>query len=220
IANVWFFALGAGYVLVLQSDPGNLITALVDSLLPLVIGWLFLVVILVDETDNAFANIYSTAVSLQNLVRIGHRTLAVAVGVAAFILAVSVDLLGYENFLLLIGGVFVSLFGVLIADYFVTHRKHYDVARLEDRDGPYWYTAGINVAGILAWLAGFVIYAAAAQPPALVDHAAWIADVPHWVTRFGGTIPSFAVSFALYLALAALSRTQHAGPIAEGGAGV
>lgn len=205
IANTWFFALGAGYVLVLQSDPGNLITALVDSLLPLAIGWLFLVVILVDETDNAFANIYSTAVSLQNLVRVGHRTLAVAVGAAALVLAISVDLLGYENFLLLIGGVFVSLFGVLLADYFVVSGQHYDVEELHTRGGKYWYIAGVNIAGMMAWLAGFVVYTAAAQPPALVDHFSWIAEVPSKATYFGGTIPSFAVSFLLYIALAGLT---------------
>ena len=201
LANSWFFALGAGYVLVLQSDPGSLIGALVDSLLPLALGWLFLVVILVDETDNAFANIYSTAVSLQNLVRIGHRTLALAVGVAALVLAISVDLLGYENFLLLIGGVFVSLFGVLIADYFVASGQRYDTDALHVSGGRYWFWGGFNPAGLLAWLAGFVVYAAAAQPPALVDHASWIADVPEWVTKVGGTLPSFAVSFGLYLVL-------------------
>jgi NCS1 family nucleobase:cation symporter-1 len=221
IANVWFFALGAGYVLVLQSDPGNLITALVDSLLPLVIGWLFLVVILVDETDNAFANIYSSAVSLQNLVRVGHRTLAIVVGAAALTLAVSVDLLGYEDFLLLIGGVFVSLFGVLIADYFVMRGQRYDVDELHRRGGAYWYTGGVNLAGMAAWLAGFVVYTAAAQPPALVRHASWIADMPARFTDVGGTIPSFAVSFLLYLVLAkfvaGVSRGGRRPPVTDAG---
>jgi purine-cytosine permease-like protein len=188
-------------VLVLQSDPGSLIDALVDSLLPLALGWLFLFVILVDETDNAFANIYSSAVSLQNLVRLPERALAVAVGVAAFILAVSVDLLGYENFLLLIGGVFVSLFGVLLADYFIVNNGRYDAEGLYRRDGPYWYRGGVNPAGLLAWLAGFVVYTAAAQPPALVDHFSWISNVPDDVTTVGGTLPSFVVSLGLYLVL-------------------
>ncbi len=206
IGNIWFFALGAGYVLVLSSeqnpvDASNLIGALVDSLLPLAAGWAFLLVILADETDNAFANIYSTAVSLQNLVRVPHRVLAVIVGVAAFVLAVSVDLLGYENFLLLIGGVFVSLFGVLIADYFIGHKGAYDADELFVRGGRYWFWGGVNPAGMLAWLAGFVVYTAAAQPPALVDHFSWIANVPDDVTRIGGTLPSFVVSFVLYLAL-------------------
>lgn len=217
-ANIWFFGLGAGYVLVLQANPGTIIGALVDSLLPLTLGWLFLLVILADETDNAFANIYSTAVSAQNLVRVPHRVLALIVGAAAFVLAVSVDLLGYENFLLLIGGVFVSLFGVLLADYFVVHRGRYDTGALYARGGRYWYAGGVNVAGVLAWLAGFVVYTACAQPPALVEHFSWIAEVPSWMTEYGGTIPSFVVSVAAYLALRVLpffTRTGEA-PVVSG----
>jgi putative hydroxymethylpyrimidine transporter CytX len=200
-ANIWFFALGAGYVLVLNSDPGNIIGALVDSMLLLAAGWLFLLVILADETDNAFANVYSTAVSLQNLVNVPERVLAVGVGLAAFLLAVSVDLVGYENFLLLIGGVFVSLFGVLVADYFLARHQRYDARELYAVGGSYWYWNGINFAGLVAWLAGFVVYTACAQPPALVDHFGWIADVPAELTKVGGTMPSFVVSFVLYLVL-------------------
>lgn len=206
IGNIWFFALGAGYVLVLGSDAApvdasNVIPALVDSLLPLALGWMFLLVILADETDNAFANIYSTAVSLQNLVRLPQKVLALAVGIAAFVFAASFDLLGYEDFLLLIGGVFVSLFGVLIADYFFAHRSSYDAGELFVAGGRYWFWSGINPAGVLAWLAGFIVYTACAQPPYLTKHISWISDVPQTLTKFGGTLPSFAVSFALYLAL-------------------
>ncbi len=213
IANVWFFALGAGYVLVLSTeqnpvDAGSLIGALVDSLLPLTLGWLFLFVILVDETDNAFANIYSSAVSLQNLVRVPHRVLAVVVGAVAFVLAVSVDLLGYEDFLFLIGGVFVSLFGVLIADYFIAQHQHYETDDLYQRDGRYWFWGGVNPAGIVAWAVGFVVYTACAQPPALVRHFPWIGDVPASITKIGGTLPSFAVSLALYLMLHRLLMMQ------------
>jgi purine-cytosine permease-like protein len=158
-------------------------------------------VILADETDNAFADIYSAAVSLQNLVAVPQRVLAVLVGAAAFVLAVSVDLLGYENFLLLIGGVFVSLFGVLMADYFIASRQRYDARELYAEGGRYWYWNGVNIAGVGAWLAGFVVYTACAQPPALVDHFAWISDVPSDLTTIGGTIPSFAVSLVSYLVL-------------------
>lgn len=209
IANVWFFFLGAAYLLVLY-EPGvgfvgnDLIFTLVDTLIALTLGWVFLFVILVDEMDNAFANIYSTAVSLQNLVQIPQRVLAVAVGATAFIVAVSIDIAGYETFLLLIGGVFVSLFGVLVADYYVLRRARYDTGELYREGGAYWYFGGVNVAGILAWAAGFVTFAACGQPPFLLEHASWITNVPDWMTRVGGTVPSFVVSLGLYLALAEL----------------
>jgi putative hydroxymethylpyrimidine transporter CytX len=208
VANVWFFFLGFGYVLVLSANPGTVIGSLVDSLVPLALGWLFLIVILTDETDNAFANIYSAAVSIQNIVAVPRRLLAVIVGIAAFTLGVSVDLLGYENFLLLIGGVFVSLFGVLLADYFIANRGRYDGRELYAEGGRYWYWNGVNVAGVVAWLAGFIVYTACAQPPALVDHFTWISDVPDDLTQIGGTAPSFAVSLLLYLALIRLPMPQ------------
>jgi len=226
VANVWFFFLGAAYLLVLY-PPGtafagnDLIFTLVDSLLPLAAGWVFLFVVLADELDNAFANIYSTAVSLQNLVAIPQRVLAAAVGAAALVVAVSVDLAGYETFLLLIGGVFVSLFGVLVADYYLradVSRKdrssglstpaRYDTDALYVEGGRYWYIAGVNPAGILAWAAGFITYAACGQPPWLVEHASWITDVPDDITRLGGTIPSFMVSLMAYLAFTRLATTS------------
>ena len=204
VANVWFFALGAGYALVLTYDaanPNNLIAALVDTMLPLTLGWLFLFVILVDETDNAFANVYSTAVSAQNLLAIPRHVLVLAVGAASLLLAISVDLLGYETFLLLIGGVFVSLFGVMLADYYIVRGTRYDAQGLFQPNGPYWYTGGFNAAGLLAWLAGFSLYIVTAQPLWVWEHFEIVRDLPTELTRFGGTIPSFIVSLALYVAL-------------------
>jgi len=216
VANVWFFFLGAAYLLVLY-PPGtafagnDLIFRLVDSLLPLAAGWVFLAVILVDEMDNAFANIYSTAVSIQNLVPVSQRVLAAIVGACALVIAISIDLAGYETFLLLIGGVFVSLFGVLAADYFINRRGAYDLDDLYRRGGQYWYAAGFNPAGISAWALGFITYAACGQPPWLVEHVSWITDVPDGLTRFGGTIPSFAVSLGAYLLLSRLALSPARG---------
>ena len=56
------------YVQALQTDSRGFVDALVKMMLPLTLGWLALVVLLFGETDEAFANIYSTAVSVQNLV--------------------------------------------------------------------------------------------------------------------------------------------------------
>ncbi len=210
-ANVWFFFLGAAYLLALY-PPGttfqsnDLIFTLVDSLIALSLGWVFLFVILADEMDNAFANIYSTAVSIQNLVPITQRALAVVVGMTAFAVAVSVDLAGYETFLLLIGGIFVSLFGVLVADYYILHRARYDTDDLYRDGGRYWYAGGVNIVGVIAWAAGFITFAACGQPPFLLEHTSWITNVPDWMTKLGGTIPSFAVSLGMYLIITAASR--------------
>ena len=201
IANIWFFTLGMLYVQALQTDPGSFVDALVKMMLPLTAGWLALIVLLVGETDEAFANIYSTAVSIQNLApRLTHAVLAVIVGVLAIVLAISLDLVQYENFLLLIGGVFVPVFGIFIADYFAARRRRYDVPALYERSGRYWYAAGANPIGLAVWIAGFVIYSVAAQPPWLLEHADFVSWAPAWMTDIGGTIPAFVFSFVMYWA--------------------
>ena len=213
IANAWFFTLGMLYVQALETDPVGFVDALVTMLLPMALGWLALIVLLVGETDEAFANIYSTAVSIQNLAsKLKHWLLALAVGIVATIAAANLDLLGYETFLLLIGGVFVPVFGILLADYFVLRRREYEVDELYRSEGAYWYTAGLNPVAIAVWAAGFFVYAFAGQPPWLLEHLDFVSWVPDWATHIGGTIPAFAFSFLGYLAGARLFlyRTESA----------
>ncbi len=201
IANSWFFVLGLFYVQALQTDPGGFIDALVTMLLPLTAGWLALIVLLAGETDEAFANIYSTAVSIQNLLpRMRLALLVTAVGIVSMVAAISLDLIGYENFLLFIGGVFVPVFGVFIADYFVVRGRRYEIDELYRLSGSYWYGRGISPVGVGVWLAGFFLYVFAAQPPWLLEHLDFISWVPNWVTHIGGTIPAFLFSFVAYWA--------------------
>ncbi|MEX0785049.1 MAG: cytosine permease [Dehalococcoidia bacterium] len=218
IANIWFFALGMLYVQALQTDPGGFVDALVKMMLPLTAGWLALIVLLAGETDEAFANVYSTAVSIQNLApHVAHAVLAVIVGVIAIIAAASLDLIGYETFLFLIGGVFVSVFGILIADYFVLKRGRYDVDQLLQQGGTYWYDGGVAVAGFVAWVIGFLVYAHSAQPPWLLEHADFVSWVPAWATHIGGSIPGFVASFVVYLVAAQVYLSLRPGPLARPG---
>jgi putative hydroxymethylpyrimidine transporter CytX len=199
LANAWFFALGMFYVQALGTDPGGFVGALVQMMLPLTLGWLALVVLLFGETDEAFANIYSTSVSMQNFVPwLKQRSLALGVGAVAVVVAISIDLIQYENFLFLIGGIFVPVFGILLADYFVLRKRRYEVAQLYESSGPYWYTAGFSIVGITVWIAGFFLYACAAQPPWLLENFDFVSWVPAWVTHIGGTIPGLIFSFGAY----------------------
>lgn len=184
VANFWFYALGALFVLALQTND------LIPAILSVAGGWLALLLILVDETDNGFADIYSAAVSGQNLApRLRQWWLTVAAGLICFILAVTVPIAQYENFLLFIGSVFVPLFGVLTADYFLLRRRQYDVPELYRSSGRYWYRGGINPWAVLAWLLGVVGYQA--------------------ITRFlpwlGASVPTFLLSLLIYLVLGKFS---------------
>ncbi len=202
IANIWFFALGMLYVQALETTTVGFIDALVLMLIPLALGWLALLVLLVGESDEAFANIYSTAVSLQNFAPwLKAPVLALGVGVIAIIVAINLDMLGYETFLFLIGGVFVPVFGIFLADYFVLRRGRCDIDDFYTAGGRFWYISGFNLAAIGVWLGGFFVYAFAGQPPWLLENADFVSWVPTWWTHIGGTIPALTFSFFGYIAV-------------------
>ena len=125
IANVWFYLIG---VLLLLGTPGSDPfdpAGFVAALFAIPVGWLAMLILAVDETDEAFANIYSASVSVQNVFpRLSQRVLSVVIGLTCAGLALVVDLVSYENFLLLLGALFVPLFGVLFADYYLLRRGY------------------------------------------------------------------------------------------------
>ena len=101
------------------------------------------------ELDQSFANVYSTAVSTQNLRPLwDRRILAAVIATATTAGALWLNVADYENFLDLIGALFVPLSAVLIADYFVTSRGRWDLSAAA-RPRPLM---------LLPWAAGFVTY--------------------------------------------------------------
>ncbi|SFE93654.1 purine-cytosine permease family protein [Blastococcus tunisiensis] len=144
-ATIALFTLGA--LALVAYGRGGL--DVVDALLAVPLGLLAVLVLLVVEVDEAFANIYSTAVSAQNVVaRLDRRVLAVLVGVLATGLALMADLVAYEPFLFLIGAVFVPLLGVFVVAYWLLPRGRWDVSD----------TAPARPALLLAWATGFGAY--------------------------------------------------------------
>jgi purine-cytosine permease-like protein len=106
-------------------------------------------VLVTVELDEAFANVYSTAVSAQNIVaRADRRLLAVCVGAAATLLALTFDIAAYEPFLFLIGAIFVPLVGVFAVAYSLTPRGAWDTSD----------TAPARPLLLLPWFAGFLAY--------------------------------------------------------------
>ncbi|HET7719086.1 MAG TPA: cytosine permease, partial [Acidimicrobiales bacterium] len=117
-----FFVLGVLVVAGMGDD-------VLGSLLAIPAGGLALAILAVDEVDEAFANVYSTAVSAQNLApRADRRVLAVGVGIVSTVLGLLLTTTQYENFLYLLGSVFVPLFAVFIVDYYALRRRTWDVS--------------------------------------------------------------------------------------------
>jgi NCS1 family nucleobase:cation symporter-1 len=166
LANVWFMGLGAAYALA-GGGEGLLLSVLAAS------GGIALLLIVIDETDNTFADIHSAAVSTATLIRVPPARLALVFGALCTLIALVAPLARYESFLLLIGSVFAPLFGVLLADHFVVRRRG-------ERALP-----KLNPCGLAAWASGIVAYQ----------------TVSRLAPEVGATLPAFAVAAVVYIGL-------------------
>jgi NCS1 family nucleobase:cation symporter-1 len=198
VASAWLWSLGAVLFFTRDvTDPAALPVAVAAGGLA---ATLALFAVMVDETDEAFANVYSAAVSVQNVApRLPQRGLVVAVALVAIAGALAVDLLAYESFLLLLGSFFVPLFAVLLADWLVAGRGY----GRDDVFGAPDFRAGM----LATWVAGFALYQwlHPAGP-------SWWVDVVERTSPqalgVGATLPSFAVTLAAAFLVARLGRRR------------
>jgi nucleobase:cation symporter-1, NCS1 family len=216
VPQVWLYALGAVLALAgAEMDPVAPVAPLLTAIAALTAGWFALLVLLVVETDEAFADVYSAALSVQNwFPKAGHRRLITALCAGVLIVALAIPLTQYESFLLLIGAFFVPLLGVLAADYFVVNHQRYEVSELYDPRGLYGYRGGFNTEALLIWLLGIVLYIAIAGLPFGFGDIVgpWIGietlTLGGLLPEIGGTLPSFVVVFVLHAALGRRAARQ------------
>jgi putative hydroxymethylpyrimidine transporter CytX len=201
LAQTWFYLLGV--LLIVSKIAPNLAdtNAFIAAVIAVPIGVLVMAVLAIGELDKPFANVYSAAVSVQNgRPQIGQRRLSFIVGAICTALAVLIPLAQYQNFLLLIGAVFVPLFGVQAAHYAVVRRGY-------TNEDLYGSMPAVRALGCVCWLAGFLTYNW--LNPGTVT---WWVSATKWVFHttlrapFPGTaklpwlsasIASFVVAFAL-----------------------
>lgn len=142
-----YYALGVFAVGHLGGDLSG--TNLLGALMALPAGILAVGLLLFDELDDAFADVYSTTVSVHNLApNIDRRVIAIAVGIVATLLAGFVGFDQYQSFLYLIGSVFVPLFAVAVVDFFAVRRGSWDTSD----------AAPFRWQPVVAWALGFVAY--------------------------------------------------------------
>lgn len=165
LANIWCYALGV--VVVSVAAPG---TDLVTALLLAQGGLLALSLILVDEIDNAYGDVYSSAVSGQSLLGRGSiRQWGIALAVLCTLLALVLPMHSLEPFLLLLSSVFVPLYGVILGRLSGAGAVLSPTARTVD-----WIASGL-------WLAGILCY------HLLSNYA------PQW----GAALPTLVITFTL-----------------------
>jgi nucleobase:cation symporter-1, NCS1 family len=202
MGNAWFYVLGALLVLHAAAPPDAL--GLGRAIAELAGGTLLVFGLLVGEAPNAFANVYSTAVSALNVApRASERAFSIATGAVAFVLALLVTMERYEVFLFLIGSVFVPLGAVFVVDFFV---------RAKGRYGPETVfgaaTEGVRWRALVPWVAGFVVYHwSVPTGPGWWQEAVESLftgvglPFPLLGSRLGASLPSFVVALALALLL-------------------
>ena len=201
IPDVWLLALGA--VLVLSRDLGDPAALPAAVVAGGFVALLALVALLVAETDEAFANAYSAAVSLQNLVPWASQKLLLVLATAtATAGALVIDWSASRPSSCCSAPFFVPLFAVLLADWLAAGR-HYTP---DDVFGaPAW-----RPALIAAWLVGFALYQwlFPTGPQWWVDAGSKL-NPPDW--GIGATVPSFLVSFGVASIVAHVARRSAPG---------
>ncbi|MDW0262953.1 MAG: cytosine permease, partial [Nitrososphaeraceae archaeon] len=167
------------------------ISSIIVSIQAILFGFILLVMI-VDEIDNAFADIYSAAISSQSIFQnLNQRHLIIGFSVVSTILATLISIEGYEQFLLLIGALFIPLFGVLLTDYFVIKHGKYQNDMMYGNN-----LIKVGYPAIIAWAIGALLYYLLSQLSPI-----YISQLP----TIGSTVPSLIASSLLYLLITKLA---------------
>jgi putative hydroxymethylpyrimidine transporter CytX len=195
LAAVAYYALGV--FAVLNLDASDVITALVT----LPAGGIAITILLVDEVDEAFANVYSTTMSVHNIIpQLDRRIIALIIGVTATLLAGLLNFGQYQSFLFLIGSVFVPLYAVAAVDFFFVSRQRWDVSQ----------TSRLRAAPVIAWACGFIAYQLVypGTVPGWANSWTWVDErigfaAPGWL---GSSVAAIAVGGFVMLASGLLLR--------------
>jgi nucleobase:cation symporter-1, NCS1 family len=145
LTQVLCYVIGWLTLLTVARDPADIYGAFIA----LPAGSLAFAILATRELDQSFADVYSTAVSTQNMRPLwDRRVLAAAITALTTAGALWLNIADYENFLTLIGSVFVPMTAVLITDYFVVSRRRWDLSA----------AARSRWLMLVPWAAGFVTY--------------------------------------------------------------
>lgn len=184
LISSWMYVLGLTAALVAGAgDPGALILQLMGGVGLAVPA---LVMVVFSTITTGFPDVYSATCSAMNISqKFSSRTILWAAGIISILVALVFPMEQYENFLFLIGAMFVPLFGVVLTDYFLIRNRRIDVENLYETQGPYWYTKGFNVTALICWAIGFLVY----ELIALMKYP------------IGGSMPSFLAAGVCYYAV-------------------
>jgi purine-cytosine permease-like protein len=122
-----------------------------------------LLLIFASTVTSDFPDIYSSACSLVNILpRVKPTHTMWGTGLLTIVLALFFDLSRYEDFLIMIGAVFVPLFTVLLVEFFGFRCR--GLGELDFRSGRgLEFRGGYRISGMAAWLGGTAAFFAASR---------------------------------------------------------
>lgn len=154
IFNTLMVVIGA--ICLMATGSGDPVNALQQTAGGFVLVILLLMIVLAQWSTNTSANVIPAATIFSN---IGGPKVPFWVGVViAGIVGTVVqpwslfDVL--NQVLLVVGGILTSIVGILFADYYLLRKRRVNVKELYETNGQYRYMAGVNLAGIIAWVVG------------------------------------------------------------------
>ena len=145
VTQVLCYVIGLVALVTVARSPSDIYGAFIA--VPL--GTLAFALLAARELDQSFADVYSTVVSIQNLRPLwDRRVLALIVSTLTTALALGINIADYENFLVLLGSVFVPLSAVFIVDFFLLSKGNLNLSsRAQSRSTM-----------LIPWAIGFAIY--------------------------------------------------------------
>jgi len=193
IVSFWMYALGLMATLVTgEADPGVLILQIMGR-----IGFAVpaLIMVVFSTITSDFPDIYSATCSMMNISqKVKANTVMWIAGILSILVALVFPMEEYEHFLLLIGAMFMPLFGVVLTDYFVIRKRKLNIEALYEVGGEYWYNKGFNVVALISWAIGFILF----ELIAIMKYAV------------GGSLPSMIAAgvFYYFVTMAANKKSQ------------
>jgi nucleobase:cation symporter-1, NCS1 family len=145
-----------------------------------------LLILIVDEIDNVFANIFSSAMSFKNIFnKINYRYLVIIFTALSCILSNIIPINQYESFLLVIGALFAPLFAIVLIDYYIIKKGRVSIDAFYDK------CAKFKVSAFFSFLIGSVTYFIISP----------ISPIHQENLDIGSTIPSMAISIVSFLSI-------------------
>ena len=145
-----------------------------------------LLILIVDEIDNVFADIFSSAMSFKNIFnKINYKYLVIIFTVLSCILSNVIPINQYESFLFIIGALFTPLFSIVLIDYYVVKKGKVSINLFYDK------CVKFKISAFSSFFIGSLTYFIISP----------ISPIHLENLNIGSTIPSMAISIISFLSI-------------------